>query len=59
MVTKKDLIRVARKGNSEHTHYDSEERCSECGEYEWKATHKEDCALGALLRLIEKHVKDD
>lgn len=55
-MTKEDLIRVAREGNF-HLRGGSELACNECGEYDFVVDHGIDCAVGALLKLIEEHVK--
>lgn len=58
MVTKKELIRVAREGHWRNR-MGSEQACTECGRYDWESEHEENCALGALLKLIEENVPDD
>lgn len=58
MVTKKELIRVAREGNW-FNRQGSEQACNECGKYDWEGGHEEDCALGALLKSIEENFPKD
>jgi len=55
MTTKKDLIRVVRKGNYSNSRLGSELVCDECGCYDHEGVHKDDCAVGKLLQLIEEN----
>ncbi len=54
MVTKKELIRVARKGNMTANRMGSELACDQCGCYDYESKHEDNCPLGALLKLIEE-----
>lgn len=55
MVTKKELIRVARKGNFAANRSDQcELACQSCGRYDFESEHEDNCPVGALLKLIEK-----
>ena len=55
MVTKKELIRVARKGNFAANRCDlTELACNSCGRYDFESEHEDDCPVGALLKLIEE-----
>lgn len=57
MVTKKELIEVARKGNW-FNRGGSELACIECGCYDYESKHEKDCPVGVLLSLIEKVVPE-
>lgn len=52
MVTKKQMLELANKGNWDYI--GGENRCQECGEYQFTGKHKVDCSLGILLQLIER-----
>ncbi len=58
MATKRELIKVARKGNYQNRG-GSELACSECGCYDFTGKHEEGCSVGALLQLIEENVSDN
>ena len=51
MVTKEAILDAANRGNWEY--YGGENRCKECGRYEWENKHEKDCPVGVLLNLIE------
>lgn len=52
MITKEKVLELANKGNWDYPN--GENRCSQCGEYQFTGEHRDDCSLGALLLLIEK-----
>ena len=54
MVTRKELIEVARKGNFSANRMGSELACNSCGCYDWESEHMDDCPVEALLKLIEE-----
>lgn len=54
MVTKKELMKVARKGNFDANRNGSELACNVCGAYDFADKHLEDCPVEALLKLIEE-----
>jgi len=54
MATKKELIKVARKGNFSCHRMGSELACNSCDCYDFESKHDEDCPVGALLKLIEE-----
>ena len=56
MATKKEILEVAEKGMWFYSR--GEMRCEKCGEFQFTDKHKDDCPLGALLKLIEEHVEE-
>ncbi len=57
MVAKKELIRIARKGNFAAIRSDlCELACQSCGCYDFEGKHEKDCPVGDLLQLIEENV---
>ena len=59
MITKKHLIKAARRGNFAALRMGSELACRSCGVYDFESKHLEDCPVEALLNLIEKHVSEE
>ena len=54
-MTKKDILKVARKGNFAANRSDQcELACQSCGRYAFENEHEDDCPVGELLRLIEE-----
>ena len=58
MVTKAEILEVARKGNFAAHRLGSELACNSCGCYDWESKHEDDCPVGALLLLIEENVPE-
>jgi hypothetical protein len=54
MVTKEQLIKVAREGNFSANRMGSELACNSCGVYDFESKHVDDCPVEALLKLIEE-----
>lgn len=58
MATKRELIKVARKGNYSANRMGSELACNECGCYDYEGKHEDSCSVGALLKFIEENAPE-
>jgi hypothetical protein len=59
MATKRELIKIARKGNFDANRMGSELACNSCGCYDYEGKHEDGCLVGALLQLIEENVPEE
>lgn len=55
MATKRELIKIARKGNFDAIRMGPGLACNSCGcyDYDYEGKHEDGCLVGALLQLIE------